>query len=491
MMEDQAGHVTMPPSYAKTDRVAPVGSAENHSRLLLAHAPSSQGPCMCQKGFPMHSNMPTPPLSTVPSSQIRDEVEGFSYNALAVLGPNYLIKRWLPKKGPAFVALIQAMRAHIFYNFDTREQQTKYFPEAETIAQLAGISRATVFRLLNDPDMLRFIRRERRRRWDKEMHKEVTTSNRYYVALDDPPTPEDEHLVREAQERLAAITANDTPIVDDDRPTRRKKAQTLASTSESQFETLIAVSKRDPDSSLNLRLEDRSLKTDLLAEGISIREGERLGPEAIRNADRAGYQVDEAQNTKTDQEPEQIGKIHAKRIESNRPELATPGAAAAVVLSEGEAWKVDARVAAGGIIASNLTQLGGTGAAEAVERVLSSHAPYRTPAEILAQLADIAKDRTNNRAAHIDEDAAAGYFIKVLCNLAKEARSSHYDLAKLRQRTTKDARKIQAEQRVAQGLPITSSQSTYMPRQGTRNRAGAKGRIEAALDYYDHLKPGL
>jgi hypothetical protein len=445
---------------------------------------------MCKKGIYMiNSNTQPDTLSMVPPSEIRDEVQGFSYNALAALGPNYLIKAWLPKKGPAFVALIQAMRAHIFYNFETRQQQTKYFPEAATIAKMCGISRAKVFRLLNDPDMPRFIRREKQRRWDKVMHKEVTTSNRYYVALDDPPTPEDEHLVREAQERLAHITAHDNAILDDDRPARRPKAQR----SEYQNETLIAVSERDSDSSIKLRQEDRISKTNIYEGFTSIRESEAGEAEAIRIADRTGRGTkDAAIRNEIEQERDQV-KIRAKQIESDRKVLATcradgvPTLPAEAMLSETEAWRVDARVAAAGIIASNLVQLGGSGPADAIERVLSAHASYRTPAEILAKLADIARDRTNNRAGHIDDDAMPGYFISTLCNMASEARRKHYDVAALRKTAAKAARKEQ----IAQGLPVTPPQRSYTSPQPPSSRIRATGRTAQAEDYYDRFKPGV
>jgi hypothetical protein len=423
-----------------------------------------------------NSNTTSAKVSTVPPAQELDEIRGFTYNALAVLGPNYLTKKWLPKKGPHFYAFVQALRAHVFWNYETHQQKNKVFFEADTIAKLAGISRSTVFRLLNDPDMALFVIRKPRRRWDKEQHKELQTSNLYYVAMDDPPADdEDRDLVRREQERLATLQSDDAIIEDDDRPARRPRAS-ARKFSECHSDTQIAVSERHSDSSVRVTLEDRTLITLSQSENTSIREGDDVGGETIRNTAGLGRRTKDDDARKRacnpERETKQIGEMSAKRIESDRKEIgyvAPPPPCAdvpsAALLSEGEAWKVDARVAAGGIIADNLKQLGGSGEREAVERVLSAHATYRTPAEILAQLADIARNRTRNRAGHIEDDAQAGYFITTLCNMASEAKRAQYDLAKLRKSTEKAARKAQAEDRQAQGLPVTPSQRSRTPRQ--------------------------
>lgn len=430
--------------------------------------------------------MTDPRASTVPSEAERDEVRIFHHNALRVLGENYLVRAWLPKKGPAFVAMILAMRAHIWYDFGTGEQKTRYFPEAETIAKFAGISRASVFRLLNDPDMGLFIRRAPRRRYSAELQREVQTSNIYWVAMDDPPMPEDRHLVETEQRRIEAILRGDHIVEDDERPARSRSRKS----SESQFETLKAVSSCDSDSRLNLRREDRDLRsTD--DHGVTSIGSKGSGQAAIRS-DQTAQPVtqdegrrrrgsDETWIAQSEADRHRIGDLPVPprrplgQVSDNAPTLT-----AAAMLSEGEAWRVDAEDAAGYVIESVLREFGDLAPAAGRAAILSIYQHYCPPVAVLVDLARLAKRRVQNRGGHIDS-TAPGYFIRTMQNLAKEARRDGWDVGKLIAKS--ERKQIPAAQRA----PTHAASSAPAPRQSVRTSRVVVDRSGGQGDYYDRL----
>ena len=419
----------------------------------------------------MGKHTTTTTTSTIPPTQMeQDEIQGFSYNALRILGANYLAKKWLPKKGPYFIALILAMRAYVYFDYETGVQKSKCFPEAATIAERAGMSRTKVFRLLKDPDMALFVRRIARRRWDKELQREVVTSNLYMVAMDDPPTPEDRYLVAEEQERIAAIQRGDTIV--EGRPPRGKPSEYLT-------DTLIAVPVGHSDSSVSGTLYNRNLATHT-DEGLRrSAQGETtsgVAASAIGKADEPGRgrdttNQDEARNREHGQPTPK-----SKSLEPHKSAGGAAGVAAAAVLSEAETWKAQARAALDTTrhpvtkqndLEHQLAEFGTEGVANAVERILSHHATYLTPVDLIPALAQIARERTSNRYAHIDA-SAAGYFISVMNNLATEARRAGYDLAKLRKTTAKATAK---QRPPAQAAHASATQpSTYaQPQPVTRS----------------------
>lgn len=422
----------------------------------------------------------------------RAEVRVFHHNALNVLGPDYLIRKWLPYKGPAFACLIMAMRKHIFYDYTTGEQRTRYFPEAATIAQLAGISRAQVFRLLNDPDMELFIKRINRRRYSPEHQKEVQTSNLYLVSMDDPPIPEDVHLVEEEQRRIDAMERGEDP--DAPRSSRSIKGKS----SESQFETLIAVSNRDSHSSIKLRLEDRITINNIDGKDTSITKSEpseniahlTIGSEQVRtlptkqsnqtrqtlkqerSADQPDQVVQSAQNQ--NREADQIAIKPEKEVPQNRElgqifDTVPP-------LSESENWKAQARgwLAATRlparigqpqgqtIIEHHMSQFQVENTPAAVEALLNYAAPilakYQIPVETLETLAEQARRRTTMYVHKINADGSAattnpgGYFLNVLKSVISEFGKAR-DLAKLDRKTAQMEAMETAHDRVAHGLP--------------------------------------
>lgn len=183
------------------------------------------------------------------------ELRGFYYDPRrAVIGPNYLLLRWLPREGPLFVAFIGRLRLHCYANPKTGEVRNQCFPSLATLAQECGVGRRTICRLLARDQQGHFVNRslERflkvipRRRYDAQLEREVQTSNLYLVAMDDPPVPEDDHLVAEKEAELAALLAlSQTPegeacVARDDKVSEEG--------SECQNDTLNAVPKWHPQS---------------------------------------------------------------------------------------------------------------------------------------------------------------------------------------------------------------------------------------------------
>lgn len=163
----------------------------------------------------------TATVSTVSAPKREDALEsgdlrGFYYDPRrAIVGPQYLLLRWLPREGPLFVAFIQRLRLYCYANPKTGEVRNQCFPSLAKLAEECGISRRTLCRLLARDAERRFVNRSlerfikiiRRRRYDAKLEREVQTSNLYLVALDDPPVPEDDHLVAEKEAELAALLA--------------------------------------------------------------------------------------------------------------------------------------------------------------------------------------------------------------------------------------------------------------------------------------------
>ena len=457
------------------------------------------------------------------------EMQPFHHNALRVLGDNYLIRAWLPKKGPAFVALIQAMRCHIYYDFVNGEQKTHYFPEAATLAKLAGISRALVFRLLNDPDMALFIKRINRRRYSPEHQREVQTSNLYMVAMDDPPTPEDRHKVEEAQRRIDAINRGEDP----DAPARSARSGTGKS-SESQIDTLRGVSNRDSHSSINLRHEDRmtinNIQGDIRRSVTSDERARTIGNEAAANWDdhpdraqaphvatKPGTQRTTKIGSTSESELSIRGEMFLSKTrvsvddgQQNR-DREDNGIPAPAILSESAMYKADARacldttrlpVTRKTVLEHQLDRYGVTEQQAAVERILSAHAQTRTPVELLVELSEIARKQVDRYATQRDENDIpmvtnpGGYYITTLCNLAKKAQSVGFDLQRIRLTPAKNARKDQAKARLDSGLTATPPPASRAQgrSRGAQSGADAAGRSKAIWgndDLESRLKDSL
>jgi hypothetical protein len=157
-------------------------------------------------------------ISRSSTEQVSDQIRGFYYDARhAVLGRDYLRRKWLPREGPLFYALIQVMRSFCYYNPQTGELREQCHPTVPTIAARLGVDPATVHRLIKrDPKtgefvsknaeaLKRFIKVQPRWLYNPEVGHKTQRSNLYQVALDDPPIPEDDHLVEEKEAELVTI----------------------------------------------------------------------------------------------------------------------------------------------------------------------------------------------------------------------------------------------------------------------------------------------
>jgi hypothetical protein len=438
-------------------------------------------------------------------------LRAFTHDAYRCLGQNYLIRKWLPKKGPYFVALVQAMRAHIYWAFESGQQETMFVPEAATIAEWAGMSRSKVFDLLNDPDMEQFVYRVNRRRWDEAEVKEVQTSNIYYVMMEDPPLGErDAGKVQRAQERitvmealkagqmsmrdaqrvLEALDARDAEVrAEEEAEKPRGKRHQQPNVSESTKTTQTAVVINDSDSSRCERLEDRMSIKQFLGEDTSICKGVEAG--AIRNAVESAT----GRRTKDEDGADQIGESRAKRIESDRVVLAAPAAPppalpSAGVLTEGEAWKCDARATLDAtrnpttkrtVLEHHLHHFGADDLSRAVEGILSHYVPYRVPAAMLADLAGIARQVTEQHVAQTVTDPSTGevtskvpnpggYYITVMNSLASKAKAARYNIEAVKKLVSKAERKANP---VASTRPVTPTPSQgFIPRAQRPTRAG-------------------
>ena len=147
-----------------------------------------------------------------------DLIRGFHYDPRrAALGHDYLRRKWLPREGPLFYAFIQVMRSHCYYNAQTGEIRESCYPKVETIARECGVNPATIHRLIqrdkktgefvskNAEALKRFMKVQPRWLYDPNVGHKTQRSSVYLVALDDPPVPEDEHLVAEKEAELAAL----------------------------------------------------------------------------------------------------------------------------------------------------------------------------------------------------------------------------------------------------------------------------------------------
>lgn len=122
-----------------------------------------------------------------------------------VVGTQYFWARWAPRLGPTLTTLIVCLRRHCYYNRITQERRDWCFPEQATLAREIGVETTKTIRAaLSHPLAATFVRREPRYVYDPGRGKKIRTSDRYYVAMDDPLTPEDEALLAvRAAERLA------------------------------------------------------------------------------------------------------------------------------------------------------------------------------------------------------------------------------------------------------------------------------------------------
>jgi len=109
---------------------------------------------------------------------------------------HYFLDKWAPQLGPTLTLLIIRLRRYCYFNKLTKERRDWCYPKHETLAKEIGVSRWTILRELQRPIAQHFVKREKRYVYDPQTKKKVRTSDMYYIAMDEPLTPEDEKELR-------------------------------------------------------------------------------------------------------------------------------------------------------------------------------------------------------------------------------------------------------------------------------------------------------
>lgn len=396
----------------------------------------------------------------------QESLQGFHYSALhAVTGYNYLTRKWLPLIGPNAYALIQVLRSHCFFNPETGEVRDSCFPELQTIAREMGVSRSKVCRLLKRDSDGFFIRYDRNThtwvRWElnrfilvehrwREMKRPddqkrtVQTSNRYYIALDDPPTPEDEARVAEKQQELDALAAMKA-AQEAARQERVRAAGPPAErfSSASQHDTLRGESKRDAKGSPKMTRQNHRPVTEAVNTDThrSDHEGES-GAAAIRNGHAAsqvrpeGYEASEQYTTNPHRieyrNEEKTSSARAARLPIKGPGKAPPAP------SERDIAIDQANEIAGGVVYSNLAGMGDTNPGVGTRIILEALVDAGAPPEIMGALADLGKRRMQRfqyRGGRVIN--RPGFYTNTMRNLATEAKHCYWKVEEIE---TKDRR---------------------------------------------------
>jgi hypothetical protein len=380
------------------------------------------------------------------------------YAHLGVFAPtrDYLTLRWTAICGPSFVALVRALRSHLYLNRATGELRELWFVEGTSLAEEMGVSSATFWRVLQRarkgrgaPVYKQFVVRRRRRRYDAAAQACRVTSNEYLVALEDPLTPEDAAWV-EARAR-----------------------ELLEEKHRLQGESLTALSNCESDSSRNL-IEQRDLleernqeREDLRSPGR--REGFHVAGKAIGNEARNTANGEEtgrgAEQTAERRQTEQ-GKARSA-IESDREstseklaaaraggrergrvtdlhtrEVVVPGVPtlpAAVVLSE----RAMRAAAAEGVIEHTaeyvLRELGDPAPAGATKSLAMAFAEEGAPEDAMCDLVQLARRRyrRHQMLGAPRPGSPVGYFLVIARNAAKDAARAGWDIARLERQDEK------------------------------------------------------
>jgi hypothetical protein len=186
-------------------------------------------------------------------------------------------------------------------------------------------------------------------------------------------------------------------------------------------------------------------------------------PAAIGN-DLPGESSQASSHSAADREHDHCDQVERNQDLSNVDRGSTsqdipPGAPQVpgnAVLSEREMQLVEARAAAGGIIADILTQYGDAEPWRGTETVLAAFVAQGVPASAMPQLAYLARERMNKRTCSAELPPIAnrpGYYIgsivgtQACSGIAAEAKHYHYHVERMRRR---DAGQARSQQQKAQ-----------------------------------------
>jgi hypothetical protein len=353
-------------------------------------------------------------------TQEQDELRAFHLSALhAVTGYDYLTRKWQPREGPLFVALIRALRSHCYYNRETGEVRTSCFPSLQTIADECGVSRRTVCRLLQrDKDgvfinrsLERFIRVIPRKRYDAKGQRQVQTSNLYMVCMDDPCTPEDDYLVELKERELE---------------------EAMRHTSECQSGTLKGVSDCHPQSSAKTAQEISSSKV-VTTNPVSFDLHERLVESGQRNTPFERYE--EMRYESSERVGPRTNRVESSKGSEDQFRRSSHLSKEKMVLNEEQE-------AASSVIYSLLQEYGDENAGIGSKIILKALIDAHAPDEKLIDLAYLGRARLRRfqmRGGHVENKA--GYFVNLMRSLAKEAKRRHWDVEQIEEEDKKQHEK--------------------------------------------------
>lgn len=255
-----------------------------------------------------------------PSEHEYDRIRGFHYDARrAALGRDYLRRKWLPREGPLFYAFIQVMRSHCYYNAQTGEIRESCYPKVETIAKECGVNAATIHRLIqrhkttgafisqHAEALKRFMKVQPRWLYDPKVGHKTQRSSVYLVALDDPPVPEDDHLVAEKEAELAAMLTMEQVLQQ-----RQAAAAAANEAEETDLQIASQLALANCASVMSRNLQDKTLLLTIISNPDLERTlGERSS---------ADWSIGK-QNNEEHEEKALVGGSQQRPLEGNIPKL--------------------------------------------------------------------------------------------------------------------------------------------------------------------------
>ncbi len=391
---------------------------------------------------PIASEMAT----SSPDATQADQLRPFYYSALReVTGDNYLIREWLPRKGPWFVALIQALRQWV------SEQQTRKNPvpfDLNELARRCGVSRATVSRWLArqdrgrgpfvDEDLGRFLKIKHHYQVRKEQAEGgglrtyvQQTCNEYWVAMDDPTVPEHDHLVRALEHALQARWAS--PTAQDG---YQKAASATIVTYESQNETHSPTSL---ESQNEIQGETTSYESHFETAYRRLKMRLHYDNDHYDNDYDTKGQVD---NKKMSTRKGRAAKEDKKALvggqagaSSARQAGSTVDLMHAMLSSEPSPRDLalaEAERRVGAYISALLESFGGVDISNGTNAILEALVDAGTPGEVLMALVDVAKTRLRQQQElGRDIGSKTGYFITIMRDLAARGREQGWNVSQI------------------------------------------------------------
>ena len=378
------------------------------------------------------------PIRTARSSSepASDQIRGFHYDPRqAALGRDYLRRKWLPREGPLFYAFIQVMRSHCYYNPQTGEIRESCYPKVETIAKECGVDAATIHRLIQRDKttgefiskhaeaLKRFVKVQPRWLYDPKVGHKTQRSSVYLVALDDPPVPEDDHLVAAKEAELEVMLTMER--------VRQQRQAASASAPEEERTDLQNASQyalAKCESVMSRKMPDKTLPVSITSNTYLERTfgGRRL--------------TDWSRGKQEDEEKALVGdEPAASTEEQQRSQAPHHSQTHRVPLSEKEEKKrqqaqalAQAHQAVGEAIKEALLDLGGTNPTGGVKTILTALVEVAAPVERMHDLFALGLRRLEQQQALFTIPNPTGYLIGILRNVAVETLVKGWNVAQMR-----------------------------------------------------------